>query len=147
MKRYEFFINILALNLVSAFVEKFEDSKNFAYIFIFLYLPISYLFINFFCKRVRDIGLSGWWALIPVLLVLALGALRELALAGELGDMPIDEALVPAALVVAIVLLLLPLYLWPSQKLKNKYGVYSPFCHVSAYRPLKKPKAGKRRAI
>ncbi|MBK9585615.1 MAG: DUF805 domain-containing protein [Alphaproteobacteria bacterium] len=151
MKRLDFFFWVMALNGLGKILEKFETPQNSDY-YYFIYFPLGYAAINFICKRVRDIGLSAWWAVIPALFGITIATLRELALAGELGEMPIDDDLVLMALIAGFVIFLLPLYFWPSQKRDNKYGRYFPYGYLSGYKASnkkepQKQKPQKRRAL
>lgn len=151
MKRLEFFISVFLLNALSRLFMKLETQVNEQLMFIG-YLVILYAAINFILKRVRDIGISPWWALFPAVFGIVIGTLREMALSGQRVDHLISDDAVPVVLLAGVVFLLLPLYFWPSQKRDNKYGKFYPYGAYSSYKPAKKAKmpkekSQKRRAV
>lgn len=141
MKRLDFLFSVFALKGLTRVIEKFETPQNSDYIFYFIYIPLLYLVINFICKRVRDIGLSSWWTVIPTVLAFLLSGTEYLANEHFLEDIGL------IALVIVGLTFLLPLYFWPSQKRDNKYGRYYPYGYISGYKAPKAPKPKKKRAL
>ena len=148
MKRSDFLFWNFGLNGFFKIIEKFETPQN-ADLFLFcFYLPLGYVFFNFVCKRVRDIGFSAWFATLPILASLIGGGLYELR---NDPDFDIDPNIVLLTVAIAA-LFFIPLYFWPSQKRDNKYGRYYPYGYLFGYKPLKKPmpekqKPQKKRAL
>lgn len=146
MKRLDFFFSVFLVNALGNFLSKNETEGNFLF-FVPIYFFLAYLGINFICKRVRDIGLSAWWAIIPAVFASVLGVIHELATEGVLDRHFFDDNIFLAALLVVGVVFILPLYFWPSQKRDNRGGAYYPYSSFGGYKAPKEPKPKKRRAL
>lgn len=122
-----FFTNAL-LSAGSILLVKFQEITGIPelitlVITLVLALIVTYVSFSIIAKRLRDIGLSGWFT-IPFLLIA--GSLYYAV--GAVGGWVLTIAFAIPALFIIF---------WPGQKKDNKHGPYDP---VGIFKSPKKPK-------
>jgi len=124
VNRLDLFILTLVTNPLYGFLEK-AISKNLlldiaVYVII---VAIIYFQISLVTKRIRDIGKSGWFAILYFTALVIAFALMEASLS-----------------ILGVILLIVTaafLIFWPGQKFDNKYGPYDP---TGIFKPIPKIK-------
>ncbi len=132
MKRLDFLMLMMGASAIDRLGEYIETSVDIPYLAWVFYIFALYLRICILPKRLRDIGFSGLFA-IPIMLLNALVVGFMFMGFEDPSTFTGDDQYLFASL-MALAVLNLPLFFWPSQKRDNKFGVYHPWSLMGGYK-------------
>ncbi len=124
MHRLDYLSAIFVLNFFADLVDFIPEDASLLYWVpgIMFLLLVGYFSLSVLAKRLRDIGLSGWFSL-PILILVGIIPL-------SLGLESIILKLLHTGIIVITAGALL---FWPPQKKDNKYGKYDAFSLLTGF--------------